>query len=213
MLEPHLEFFGSLSESSEPAHFRREGNSRGCAMLPYNARYIVFLIFLVMDELKSAHLFRLADFIFVSFLAMSFLYERCRSIVVQSSFNTPSNRLGVLMRHQAVNQYPSGKGAAPLDPASLLATLCSPWGLRPSQPAAAGCSFFNPMREHGGLKLAAMLPCMVELATIEPGVRADLATQGGSTFTFDWYALIARTRRWSSLHALLGRRRLGWYIG
>ena len=50
---------------------------------PYNARYIVFLIFLVMDELKSAHLFRLADFIFVSFLAMSFLYERCRSIVVQ----------------------------------------------------------------------------------------------------------------------------------
>ena len=35
---------------------------------------------------------------------------------------------------------------------------------------------------------------VVELATIEPGVRADLATQGGSTFTFDWYALIARTR-------------------
>ena len=31
--------------------------------------------------------------------------------------------------------------------------------------------------------LAALLPCMVELATIEPGVRADLATQGGSTFT------------------------------
>ena len=26
---------------------------------------------------------------------------------------------------------------------------------------------------------------MVELATIEPGVRADLATQGGSTFTLD----------------------------
>ena len=117
-------------------------------MLPYNARYIVFLIFLVMDELKSAHLFRLADFIFVSFLAMSFLYERCRSIVVQSSFNTPSNRLGVLI-NQAVNQYPSGKGAAPLDPASLLATLCSPWGLRPSQPAAAGCSLTPPCGSMG----------------------------------------------------------------
>ena len=39
-----------------------------------------------------------------------------------------------------------------------------------------------------------MLPDVVELATIEPGVRADLATQGGSTFTFDLRALIARTR-------------------
>ena len=38
------------------------------------------------------------------------------------------------------------------------------------------------------------IPNVVELDTIEPGVRADLATQGGSTFTFDWYALIARTR-------------------
>ena len=49
--------------------------------------------------------------------------------------------------------------------------------------------------------------------TIEPGVRADLATQGGSTFTFDWYALIARTRLLEGLRALLGRRRLGWYVG
>ena len=63
---------GSLSESSEPAHFRREGTSWGARCFPDNARYIVFFIFLVMDELKSAHLFRLADFILVSFLAMSF---------------------------------------------------------------------------------------------------------------------------------------------
>ena len=54
---------------------------------------------------------------------------------------------------------------------------------------------------------------VVELDTIEPGVRADLATQGGSTFTFDWYALIARTRPLGGLRALLGRRRLGWYVG
>ena len=81
VLEPHLSSSRFPSESSELHIF--DVRVAGCAMLPYNARYIVFLIFLVMDELKSAHLFRLADFIFVSFLAMSFLYERCRSIVVQ----------------------------------------------------------------------------------------------------------------------------------
>ena len=70
------------------------------------------------------------------------------------------------------------------------------------------------MREHGaGGAFSAIFIDVVELATIEPGVRADLATQGGSTFTFDWYALIARTRLLSGLRALLGRRRLGWYIG
>ena len=53
-----------------------------------------------------------------------------------------------------------------------------------------------PMREHGaGGAFSAIFIDVVELATIEPGVRADLATQGGSTFTFDWYALIARTPR------------------
>ena len=45
-----------------------------------------------------------------------------------------------------------------------------------------------------GLGALSLLPDVVELATIEPGVRADLATQGGSTFTFDLRALIARTR-------------------
>ena len=53
-----------------------------------------------------------------------------------------------------------------------------------------------PMREHGaGGAFSAIFIDVVELATIEPGVRADLATQGGSTFTFAWYALIARTPR------------------
>ena len=42
-------------------------------------------------------------------------------------------------------------------------------------------------------RFSAIFIDVVELATIEPGVRADLATQGGSTFTFAWYALIART--------------------
>ena len=45
-----------------------------------------------------------------------------------------------------------------------------------------------------GLGALSLLSFVVELVTIEPGVRADLATQGGSTFTFDWYALITRTR-------------------
>ena len=59
---------------------------------------------------------------------------------------------------------------------------------------ASFCAWL-PMREHGaGGAFSAIFIDVVELATIEPGVRADLATQGGSTFTFDWYALIARTR-------------------
>ena len=59
-----------------------------------------------------------------------------------------------------------------------------------------------PMREHGaGGAFSAIFIDVVELATIEPGVRADLATQGGSTFTFAWYALIARTPDWSRLDA------------
>ena len=64
-----------------------------------------------------------------------------------------------------------------------------------------------------GLKLAAMLPCMVELATIEPGVRADLATQGGSTFTFDWYALIANSPAGVASTPFWGGGGWGWYIG
>ena len=51
-----------------------------------------------------------------------------------------------------------------------------------------------PHAEHGAAGALSLLSFVVELVTIEPGVRADLATQGGSTFTFDWYALITRTR-------------------
>ena len=41
-----------------------------------------------------------------------------------------------------------------------------------------------PHAEHGaGGAFSAIFIDVVELATIEPGVRADLATQGGSTFT------------------------------
>ena len=54
---------------------------------------------------------------------------------------------------------------------------------------------------------------VVELATIEPGVRADLATQGGSTFTFAWYALMAELPDWSRPGRLRRWRRLGWHIG
>ena len=41
------------------------GHNLGYAMLPDYSLYIVFFIFFVMDELKSAHLFRLADFYFI----------------------------------------------------------------------------------------------------------------------------------------------------
>ena len=72
------------------------------------------------------------------------------------------------------------------------------------------------MREHGaGGAFSAIFIDVVELATIEPGVRADLATQGGSTFTFAWYALIARTPLIGAaltppaLASAVGLRRLG----
>ena len=51
-----------------------------------------------------------------------------------------------------------------------------------------------PAGRLGAGGLAALLPDVVELATIEPGVRADPPSASCSTFTFDWYALIARTR-------------------
>ena len=49
-----------------------------------------------MDELKSAHLFRLADFYFiVIFLEIIVIFLEI--IVVETlPFNTPSNRLGLL---------------------------------------------------------------------------------------------------------------------
>ena len=113
------------------------------------------------------------------------------NVVVLSSFNTPSNDWGNDCG-QAVNHYPSGKGAAPLT--QLRCSLRS--AARGAAPVAAASGRLlvkAPGREAGGGGALSLLPDVVELATIEPGVRADLATQGGSTFTFDWYALIART--------------------
>ena len=59
-------------------------------MLPDYSLYIVFFIFFVMDELKSAHLFRLADFYFiVIFLEIIVIFLEI--IVVETlPFNTPS---------------------------------------------------------------------------------------------------------------------------
>ena len=56
---------GYPSELRAAVHSRRAGNNLGYAMLPDYSLYIVFFIFFVMDELKSAHLFRLADFYFI----------------------------------------------------------------------------------------------------------------------------------------------------
>ena len=72
-------------------------------MLPDYSLYIVFFIFFVMDELKSAHLFRLADFYFIvifswrlsSFFLGDYRHFFLEIIVVETlPFNTPSSRLG-----------------------------------------------------------------------------------------------------------------------
>ena len=63
----------------------------GTRCFPDYSLYIVFFIFFVMDELKSAHLFILADFYFIvifSWRLSSFFLE---IIVVETlPFNTPS---------------------------------------------------------------------------------------------------------------------------
>ena len=46
-----------------------------------------------------------------------------------------------------------------------------------------------------GLGALSLLSFVVELVTIEHGVRADSPLASCSTFTFAWYALIARTPR------------------
>ena len=51
-----------------------------------------------------------------------------------------------------------------------------------------------PHAEHGAGALS-LLSFVVELVTIEHGVRADSPLASCSTFTFAWYALIARTPR------------------
>ena len=52
-----------------------------------------------------------------------------------------------------------------------------------------------------GLGALSLLSFVVELVTIEHGVRADSPLASCSTFTFAWYALIARTPDWSRLDA------------
>ena len=77
----------------------------GTRCFPDYSLYIVFFIFFVMDELKSAHLFRLADFYFIvifswrlsSFFLGDYRHFFLEIIVVETlPFNTPSNRLGLL---------------------------------------------------------------------------------------------------------------------
>ena len=78
---------GYPSELRAAVHSRRAGTTWGTRCFPDYSLYIVFFIFFVMDELKSAHLFRLADFYFiVIFLRLSSFFlrlsssKRCRSI-------------------------------------------------------------------------------------------------------------------------------------
>ena len=96
---------GYPSELRAAVHSRRAGNNLGYAMLPRLFPLYRLFIFFVMDELKSAHLFRLADFYFIvifswrlsSFFLGDYRHFFLEIIVVETlPFNTPSNRLGLL---------------------------------------------------------------------------------------------------------------------
>ena len=64
-------------------------------MLPDYSLYIVFFIFFVMDELKSAHLFRLADFYFIVIFSGDYRHFFLEIIVVETlPFNTNSDITG-----------------------------------------------------------------------------------------------------------------------
>ena len=132
------------------------------------------------------------------------------NVVVLSSFNTPSTDFGVMIAARPSIITPAARALRP-----LTQLRCSLRSARGAVLAAASGRLLvkAPGREAGGWGALSLLPDVVELATIEPGVRADLATQGGSTFTFDLRALIARTRPLEWPGALRRGRRLGWYVG
>ena len=94
------------------------------------------------------------------------------NVVVLSSFNTPSTDWGNDCG-QAVNHYPSGKGAAPLT--QLRCSLRSAArGVAPVAAASGRLLVKAPPAGRLGVGGAlSLLPDVVELATIEPGVRAD----------------------------------------
>ena len=85
---------GYPSELRAAVHFDVRAITWGTRCFPDYSLYIVFFIFFVMDELKSAHLFRLADFYFiVIFLEIIVIFLEI--IVVETlPFNTPSNDSG-----------------------------------------------------------------------------------------------------------------------
>ena len=88
---------GYPSELRAAVHSRRAGNNLGYAMLPRLFPLYRLFIFFVMDELKSAHLFRLADFYFIVIFLGDYRHFFLEIIVVETlPFNTPSNRLGLL---------------------------------------------------------------------------------------------------------------------
>ena len=89
--------------------------------------------------------------------------------------------------------WTSLQGVPPCTP-TLLATLCSPRGCARRSRLGAAARKGSPGREAGGWGALSLLPDVVELATIEHGVRADSPSASCSTFTFAWYALTARTR-------------------
>ena len=89
---------GYPSELRAAVHSRRAGNNLGYAMLPRLFPLYRLFIFFVMDELKSAHLFRLADFYFIVIFLEIIVIFFLEIIVVETlPFNTPSNRLGLLL--------------------------------------------------------------------------------------------------------------------
>ena len=67
----------------------------GTRCFPIIPLYRLF-IFFVMDELKSAHLFRLADFYFIVIFLGDYRHFSEIIVVETLPFNTLSNRLGLL---------------------------------------------------------------------------------------------------------------------
>ena len=109
-------------------------------------------------------------------------------------FNTPSNRLGVMIAARPSIITPAARALRPLTQLRCSLRFAA-HGAAPIA-AASGRLLVKapPAGRLGAGGLAALLPDVVELATIEPGVRADPPSASCSTFTFAWYVLIARTR-------------------
>ena len=106
-----------------------------------------------------------------------------RSIVVLSSFNTPSNRLGVMIAARPSIITPAARALRPLTQLRCSLRFAA-HGAAPVAAASGRLLVKAPPAGRLGVGGAlSLLPDVVELATIEPGVRADSPSASCSTFT------------------------------